>query len=206
MNFVFAIISSIVASFIFELIRSNSSWFPGPSKPVENVDPVYEHPKSQDERRAQNKAKLDAFIFNAFFYFYTFLLVYMALVMPPVFTKFFNKGVIYLNDARYIGDLLPQVEITSSYIQAPFIFLTTVIYIPLLFLVSRLSVPIAAIVDKFNPVTIHRWRAIQGLLFAFLSSLLAVLSIYIFNEITLKEAIFMFALFIISGVALASKK
>lgn len=198
-NIIFGVISGLIASFLFELLRSNSNWFPGPSQAPEYIK--LEFP---DEKRANNRAKLNLAMFNIFFYFYTFFMVYMALLMPPMFRTIFKKNTIFLSDARFIGDLLPHIEIGTSYVQGSFIFIAFLIYIPLLLIVSKLSIPIASFVDKFWTVDIYRWRLIQGLLFAFFASFLAIVSIYLFNEITFKNAFFTFLTFIFIALVFTS--
>ena len=198
-NILYGVISGLVASFLFELLRKNSNWFPGPSEA-----PEYVQPELPDEERARNRAKLSMAMFNVFFYFYTYLIVYMALLMPPIFKTVFNKNTVYLSDARFIGDFLPQIEIGSSYVQSSFILIALSIYIPLLILVSKLCLPIAVVVDRFRPVNIYRWRAIQGIIFAIFAASLAVLSIYLFNETTLKDAFFTFLAFIVVAIALGA--
>ncbi|MCF3099762.1 hypothetical protein EHZ86_21670 [Aeromonas australiensis] len=127
----------------------------------------------------------------------------MALLMPPMLKTIFNKTTIYLSDARFIGEFLPSIQIGSSYVQSTFILIALTIYIPLLFLASKVSIPIAYIVDKFKPVNIYRWRGIQGLVFAFFAACLAVLSIYIFNQTTIKDAFFTFLVFVFLSIAFA---
>lgn len=92
---------------------------------------------------------------------------------------------------------------SESTVQSSFIFIAFIIYIPLLLLVSKISVPIASIVDKFKPINIYFWRSIQGIVFTFFASCLAVLSIYIFNETTIKDALFNFLIFVVLALAVA---
>lgn len=198
-NIIYGVVSGLIASLLFELLRSNSNWFPGPSEA-----PEYVEPELPDEERARNRAKLGFALFNVFFYFYTFFIVYMALLLPPMFKTLFNKNIVYLSDARLIGHLLPNIEIGSSYVQSSFILIALVIYIPLLLIVSKVSVPIASIVDKFKPVNIYRWRRIQGLVFALFSACLAITSIYLFNEMTIKDAFFTFLAFVVLAIAFGS--
>ncbi|WP_235466623.1 hypothetical protein, partial [Aeromonas australiensis] len=70
-NIIYGVISGLIAALLFELLRSNSSWFPGPSEA-----PAYVEPELPDEERARNRAKLSLAMFNIFFYFYTFFIVY----------------------------------------------------------------------------------------------------------------------------------
>ena len=198
-NILYGVISGIIASFFFELLRAKSSWFPGPSDSPEEykID-------LPDEERAKNRAKLNMMTFNVFFYFYTFFIVYMALFIPASFKTLFNDNPVHLSDARFIGHLLPSIEIGSGMVQPAFIIATTIIYIPLLLIVSKLSVPLAKVVDKFRPVNIYRWRGIQGILFAMFSAFFAILSIYLFNETTIKNAFFTFAIFILMAIGFAA--
>lgn len=124
--------------------------------------------------------------------------------MPPMFKTIFKKNIVFLSDARFIGDLLPHIEIGTSYVQGSFVLIAFIIYIPLLLTVSKLSIPIAFIVDKFWTVDIYRWRRIQGLLFALFATCLAIISIYLFNETTLIDAFFTFIAFVVIAIAFAS--
>ena len=128
----------------------------------------------------------------------------MALIMPPMFKTLFNENIVYLSDARFIGHLLPEIEIGSSFLQASFIPIALIIFVILLLLVSKVSVPIALVVDKFKHVNIYRWRAIQGIVFAFFAACLAILSIYLFNETTLMNAFFTLVMFFVVALAFAS--
>lgn len=198
-NIIYGVVSGLIASFLFELLRKNFNWFPGPSEAPKYIQPVL-----PDDERARNRAKLNMAIFNLFFYFYTYFIVYTALLLPPMIKTVFNKNKVYLSDARFIGDFLPQLEIGSNYVQSSFILIALFIYIPLLIFVSKLSSPIAALVDKIRSVNIYRWRGIQGIVFAIFAACLAVLSIYLFNETTIKQAFFTFLSFIVVAVAFGS--
>jgi hypothetical protein len=198
-NIIYGVISGVIAAFIFEILRSRSNWFPGPSEA-----PAYVEPALRSDERARNRAKLGFAMFNVFFYFYTFFIVYMALIMPPMFKTLFNENVVYLSDARFVGHLLPEIEIGSSFLQASFIPIALIIYVILLLIVSKVSVPIALVVDKFKHINIYRWRSIQGIVFAFFSACLAILSIYLFNETTLMDAFFTFIMFFVVAMAFAS--
>ncbi|MGA6137572.1 hypothetical protein ACPER7_14880 [Acinetobacter dispersus] len=198
-NIIYGIISSLIASIIFESLRSNTNWFPGPPELTERAEQ-----KLPNDVRAKNRAKLSITFINIYFYFSTFFIVYAALLTPPMFKKLFNENVVYLSDARFIGHLLPDVVISSSYVQIYFIFIAILIYLPLLFVVIKISYPIALLIDKFKVVTIYQLRGIQGVIFTFFSACLAILSIYLFNEITFKDAFLTLAIFVVFGVGLTS--
>jgi hypothetical protein len=198
-NIIYGVISGLIAAFIFEILRSRSNWFPGPSEA-----PAYVESELPSDERARNRAKLGFAMFNVFFYFYTFFIVYMALIMPPMFKTLFNENVVLLSDARFVGHLLPEIEIGSRFLQASLIPIALIVYVVLLLVVSKVSVPIASVVDKFKHVNIYRWRAIQGIVFAFFAACLAILSIYLFNETTLIDAFFTIVMFFVVALAFAS--
>ncbi len=198
-NIVYGVISGLIAALLFELFRANSSWFPGPTEA-----PEYIEPELPNEERAKNRARLNLFVFNVVFYFYTFFIVYMALLMPPMFKNIFNKNIVYLSDVRFVGHLLPNIEIGSNYVQSSFALIALVIYVPLLLIVSKFSVPIASVVDKFWPVDIYRWRSIQGIVFVIFAACLAILSIYLFSGTTIKGAFITFLSFVFLAIAFAS--
>lgn len=196
---IYGVISSLVAAFLFEVLRSNSDWFPRPYN-----EPSYRKPDIVSDGRARNRAKLHLIVFNTFFYFYTFFVVYAALLLPPITKMAFSKNALYLTDARFIGEFLPQVQVASDYVQWTFVFIAFALYIPLLMLSHALTIPVASIIDKFKPMNLYRWRKIQTLLFLFFACCLAVFSIYIFNEITLKNACWMFGAFLLLSVGIGS--
>lgn len=194
------VISSLIASFIFEFIRSNSSWFPGPSDAPDYIEPESQHDSEEYERK-RNREKLGLTLFNLFFYFYTFFIVYIALLVPPVLTTLLGDHAIYLSDARFIGRFLPDVEVGSSYIQSAFVFIALIFYIPLLIVITAISHPVSRVVRKLKRIDLQVWRAIQSLLFLLFSSCLSILSIYVFNDITLRDAFLIF--FVVVALAVA---
>ncbi|HHG8774665.1 TPA: hypothetical protein ACPYU1_004096 [Raoultella planticola] len=183
----YGIVGSLIASFMFELLRAKSSWFPGPSESTDYKENVSDSNGAIDERQV-NRAKLHWAFFNIFFYCYTFFIVYAAIVFPPLVKSIFSGGDVYLDNARIIGEFLPSVQIGTDFVQIWSVIVTVAIYIPLLLIVSRLAVPLSHIIDKFYKVDIYRWKQIQTLLFISFSAVLAIFSIYIFNNGTLKDS------------------
>lgn len=199
----YGIISSIIAAIIIELARKNSSWIPSPSenKSLKNtLEPI-----EQNDVRSRNKEKLNRTFFNMFFYFYTFMLLYLALLMPPLLKGgLLNKGVVYLDDAKFIGTYLPHILIQSNIVQSVFIGIAIIFYLPLLLIVNKSSLYIALIVDKFKLVDFYEWRRIQTLIFMIFSSIIAILSIWLYNEMSIGKAFSSFLTFIFLGFVLAS--
>lgn len=187
LTILYGVIGSLIASFVFELLRSKSNWFPGPSESTSYKVNAFESNDTIDERRV-NRAKLHWTFFNIIFYCYTFFIVYAAIVFPPLIKSLFSGETIYLDNARIIGEFLPSVQIGTDFVQIWSVIVTVAIYIPLLLIVSRLAVPLSRVIDKFYKVDIYRWKQIQILLFISFSAVLAIFSIYIFNNGTLKDA------------------
>ena len=197
-NFLQAVLASFIAAILLELLRKKSGWFPSPSDEPIPIKPEM----SVFDQRESNRQKLNLTLFNVIFFGYTFFIIYIALLFPPMVGKFFNNSTILLSDAKYIGHFLPPVEIQSSIVQSYFIGLTFLIYIPIFLLVHILSIPISRVVNKFLPITIYRWRAIQGFLFIIFATLLAIISIHIFSDNSIKNAfyiMFFFLLFVIGA-------
>lgn len=187
LTILYGVVGSLIASFMFELLRAKSNWFPGPSESIHYKVDAFESNDTLDVRQV-NRAKLHWTFFNVFFYCYTFFIVYAAIVFPPLVKALFSGEVVYLDNARIIGEFLPSVQIGTDLVQIWSVIVTVVIYIPLLLIVNRLAVPFSRIIDKFYKVDIYRWKQIQTLLFISFSALLAIFSIYIFNDGTLKDA------------------
>ena len=140
------------------------------------------------------------------FYFYTFFVVYISLLLPLFMKSTLGNETIYLSDARFIGHFLPSTEIGKDIVQLTFVAVAFFIYVPLLFIVSQIAKPIAHVVDKFKPVNMYVWRAIQGSLFLLASALIAICNIYIFNETSFKDASIIFLVFVFFIIAIASSK
>lgn len=190
------IVCGIIAAFLFELLRSNSDWFPGP-RPLPIPLPVSS--PGPDKVRLANKQKLNLFVYNVFFYFYTLYLVYAALVLPATIRAWFSRETLLLSQARFIGEYLPSIPIESGPLQTWGIIAAIALYIPLWLLVNLLSGPIARVLDNFVEVNIYRWRAIQTIIFALLAAAVAIGSIYIFGNGTFKDAAMSFFFFMTIG-------
>jgi len=199
----YGVISSIIAAFIIELARKNSSWIPSPSENNSLKNTI--KPIEYNDVRLINKEKLNRTFFNMFFYFYTFIFLYFALLMPPLLKGgLLSKGIVYLDDARFIGVYLPHIPIQSNIVQSIFIGISIVFYLPLLLIVNKCSLYIALIVDKFKLVDFYEWRRIQTLIFMLFTSIIAILSIWLYNEMSIGKAFSSFLIFIFLGFVFAS--
>jgi len=188
---VIGIIGSLIAAIIFESIRNNSNWMPGPSSPPKPA-PI----DNEEDERALNKAKLKIAIFNGLFYFYTYFIIYISILFPPMLKAAFNKQPVFLSDAKIIGQFLPQITITTDYIQLYVVGIALVVYIPILLLVNYLSVPVSIVLKKYYKITIYMWRRIQGVFFLLAASLITIGSIWAFNDTTMNDAFFTFVGFV----------
>lgn len=188
-SLIIGIIASLIAALIFKYFENKSNYISSLySKPPLELQYTQIESKLSNDERAENRAKLKTIFLSIFFYAHTFFIIYAGLLLPVMFQIAFKKQIIYLSDARFIGQFLPSIQISSDYIQGIFIFIALIIYIPLLLLINKISIPISSILNKFILINIHIWRAIQSLLFALFSVFIAIISFYLFNEITFKDA------------------
>jgi hypothetical protein len=143
---------------------------------------------------------------NVFFYLYTFYIFYLALALPPIFKATFSGTELFLSDARYIGHPLPRIPINKEIAQIQLLVFSAILYIPTLIIVNFSARALISVVDEFWPVSLQVWRKMQGLLILLISACLAIVSIWLFYALTLKDAMLNFfgvlaigLLFILSG-------
>ena len=192
LNLILNVLSSLTASAIFEAFRNKTGWFPAPSEP-----PKWASPKSGGDTRERNREVLTWRLFNFLFYFVTFSMLYIALLFPPLLKAIFRAAPLYLNDARFIGRLLPQVAVGSGIVQFSFVLIAFTAYVPILFFIESVSPPVARLINKYTVVNAFVWRKIQLVLFLLVASAIAVLSIWLFNQITVRDSFSIFSGFVI---------
>ena len=183
-NIVLGVIGSLIASFLFELLRGNSDWFPNPSRPPVDM----QAPTPESDAREMNRRRAKMAFFNGFFFLYTFFITYQAVSLPPIVKVMLSKKELLLSDAKYIGVVLPNIAITNDIAQIGLLAVTIAVYIPLFVFITFLAQLLAPVVDKFVVINIVVWRKIQAILFVVFAALLAVLSIWLFYPLTLKDA------------------
>ncbi|HDR9499771.1 TPA: hypothetical protein QDC06_003020 [Burkholderia cepacia] len=183
-NLLLGIVGSLIAAVIFEILRANSDWFPGPAAPSRPHAPI----EDEFDERARNREKFKIFTFNVLFYFSTFYLTYAAITLPITVKAMFGKTPVLLDQARLIGEYLPPIEFTKDVVQVSLMLVALVIYFPILWIVGGLATAIYPAVDKFWRVDIYVWRRIQLFIFAVFCAALAVLTIWAFYELTLAQA------------------
>ncbi|MGY6237082.1 hypothetical protein ACW910_06065 (plasmid) [Burkholderia ambifaria] len=198
-NLLLGIIGSLIAAVIFEILRANSDWFPGPATPSRPYSPI----EDEFDERARNREKFKIFIFNVFFYFSTFYLTYAAITLPIAVKAMFAKTPVFLDQAKLIGEYLPSIEFTKDVVQASLMLVALVIYFPILWIVGGLATAIHPAVDKFWRIDIYVWRRIQLFIFSGFCAALAVLTIWAFYELTLVQAATNFLAVMALGAVLA---
>lgn len=201
-NFLIGIASSLTASWIFLNLQGRKKWVPAPPKLLEPEE-VPESPRNEDEARRRNRDKFESRTLQVVYYFHSFLMIYLAFLMPPMLKASFRNVPLYLSDARFIGNFLPTIEIGSSYLQFGFIFITFLIYVPALLFVDALTYPIARALNNYVLIDIHAWRRIQIVLFSIIALVIAVLSIWLFYNVTLIDTLQVFLFFVGITIALA---
>ena len=193
------IITSVIGGFLYDLLKSKSSWLPGLE--LKNFDSEMIHTIKNQDIRAQNRAKVNLYFFNLIFYILSFFILYLSYRIPLMFKGgFFNEKVVYLNSAKFIGSYLPSIPIGKDIFQLPFIVSVLVMYIPTLYVTNLLVRPIIKILNKFYLPTIYLLRRVQLILFTLFSLLQAGVVIYLFFDKSLKESLIL--PFVIFGIVL----
>ncbi|MEW6370120.1 MAG: hypothetical protein AB1584_04240 [Pseudomonadota bacterium] len=138
--------------------------------------------ESSNDRRAQNRDVLQGGARKLIFYFTTFAALYLSVMMPPLFKALLSKNEALLSQARFIGNFLPGIPVSKSYLQVPFFLIAASLYLPLLLLTETIASLLAPIVDSFVQVTERFWSATTMFVFLLFCVPIAGTSVFLFYE------------------------
>lgn len=188
-NLIIGIVGSLIASVIFETLRSFTGIYPEPSPP-----PLQNGPSGDDDGdpRRQNRERIKRMFSNLLFYTLTFFLIYEALSLPLFVKVFFSKETVLLSSAKIIGFMLPDVVVTSEVVQVKLLFFVVPLYTVSLLLVNLLTEFVAIFVNYIWKITPLVRQRIQLVLFVGIAASLAIVSIWLFFPVTLQDAIYNF--------------
>ncbi|EAQ63964.1 hypothetical protein MED121_04303 [Marinomonas sp. MED121] len=122
------IINGLIVAVLFEVLRNNVKFFPSLT--------VVDSPKSRPVERISRTQRNREILFNIGFYFFTYMLIYFAILLPASIKANFSDTVVFLSHAKTIGFLLPDIEVTQANIQLKLALLAIVVYIPLFFIIN----------------------------------------------------------------------
>jgi hypothetical protein len=141
-----------------------------------------------DDRRSVNRRKIQSAVFEFFFYFFSFMALYLSIAMPPLFQAMWSKQPILLSQARLIGDYLPDVVIGKSTLQLSFLLMAMVLYLPLLKLSEVILAVIRPLLDTVVEVTRRKAVAYTMFIQYVLCIPIATGSVWCFSQKTLEQS------------------
>ena len=154
------------------------------------------------DNRRRNRERIMTF----FRFVFTFYALYAAVHMPIMLKTSHPGGVVFLDQARFIGGYLPHWGVTSDFIQAPSAAIAGLLYFPLLYIGLAASIPVTGIIDKFTEVTRGTAIAVTIIIFALLCIMVATAVVYLFYDVTPQEALISIGavLFLTAGLSSSS--
>lgn len=200
---------SLVASFIYAGLvwlwkQRTSSPAPTPRTPC----PAPSWVNSSSDHRRQNREALEGGARKFIFYCTTFVVLYLSIMMPPLFKALFTDNELLLSQARFIGDSLPNTPVSKSYLQASFFLFAAALYLPLLLLAETITSLLAPIADSFIPVTERIWSAMTMLVFLLSCVPIAGTSVFLFYEKSFADSLItvLFVLFLAFALSQAQER
>ena len=128
-----AIINGLIVAIIFEILRNNIRIFPALTKITHN-------PRKEEIREISRTERNREILSNIIFYFFTYMMVYFAILLPAATKAHFVDYTVLLSHARTIGDYLPNIAITKDHFQWEVMVLSTGIYLFLFFIVNLITI------------------------------------------------------------------
>lgn len=198
-NIVLNIVLNIVASFLYAALvwlwkQRSSRPAPIPCPPT----PAPAREQSSNDHRARNRDALEGGARKFIFYCTTFSALYLSVMMPPLFKTLFTNNELLLSQARFIGDSLPEIPVSKSYLQASFFVVAATLYLPLLLLAETITSLLAPIADFVVQVTERIWSAITMFVFLLFCVPIAGTSVFLFYEKSFADSLItvLFVLFL----------
>ncbi len=203
-NDIWSIVLNLVAAFIYSVLVW--LWKNRGQKPqdIPQHKPVTV-PRSDSavaDRRTQNIQVLETAAHRFLFYLLTFGALYLSITMPPLFKASFSKDPLFLNQARLLGEYLPAIPISKSYLQITFFLAAATIYWPLLLFSEFITSLAYPIVDAIIAVNQRIWTATTMLASLILCIPIAATSVWLFYEKTYKDSLLTVLFFLLIVFAL----
>jgi hypothetical protein len=191
-NSLLNIAQGVISNFIFAGIiwlLGNRERKPLPVNPLPEIERQLDiKPLNQ---RNHNRAIAEAATHHFLFYLLTFGVLYLSIIISPLFKALFSNVPLLLNHTKFIGEYLPAIPISSSYFQASFFIVAAIIYIPLLVISKIFTSIITPFIDAFTIVTNQIWSTITILTFFILCVPIAATSIWLFYSKSFSSALSM---------------
>ena len=181
------IIATIICGLAVWLWRKGKRDFP-PQNPPQQQPNLSQGSGDAQFIRAQNRARLADTMNGLIFYVLTFWSLYWSIVSPAIFKGIGSKTPLLLSQARFVGELLPDMPIDGSVFQGAFLIAAMILYFPVLWIAQWLANGPIAILGHY--IEMNRWNRMRVTLFFFMLLCLpiAATSIFLFYEITYQDA------------------
>jgi hypothetical protein len=125
---------------------------------------------------------------RAFFYGLNFFVLYMAISAPPAIRSVWGKTV-YLDDARFLGPLLPHIQVTNAQFQFAFVPIALILYYPILYVSRFVAHTLALIGSQLGHITQNALASMHFFTFISMSVLVAAASEYAYSNRSLRESL-----------------
>ena len=176
-----AVAESLVAAFIYDAYKA------GRSKNMviaHSAAKEYTASSTDDDYRKKNRDLLISF----FRFVFTFYAIYAAIHLPLMIKSWQVGGELFLDQARFLGGMLPHWSVDAEILQLPSAVLAALVYFPVLYLSVIVALPIVGLIDQFTPTTSATLIAVRIIIFGLLSLLVSIGVVYLYFDVTPQEA------------------
>ena len=182
------IIATIICGLAVWLWRKGKRDFPPQNPPQQPPSNLSQGSSDAQFIRAQNRARLAETMKGLIFYVLTFWLLYWSIVSPAIFKGIGSKTPLLLSQARFVGELLPDMPIDGSVFQGAFLIAAMILYLPVLWIAQWLASGPIAILRHYIEMNRGNRMRVTLLFFMLLCLPIAAASIFLFYEITYQDA------------------
>lgn len=184
-EFVLGLIGNIVASYIYDTLRIQSSQSPPLVLIVQSEVFLSEQQEiiTTIDQRDLNRELAKRIIKLIFFFSVTLLLLTIAIYFP-ILTVNLSNDELNLGQVKIVG-WFTDAFLSLSSLGRWAIIIAAFLYLPLLLLGDRLLVTVMHWYDKFWPVTFNAWMALRFVTFLFLILLVSGIVLYLVTDLSI---------------------
>lgn len=213
LDFILAILASIMAAYLYDLLKGQNSEAPPIVMIIEQRFPLEMQTNqiANIDDRAINRQRAGRIIALLFYFLITYFALRGLLQLSVSFfgQKIFESGTTFLdlNSVKGLSrftDARVQISSVNSFIT----IFSVIIYVPIVILGDKLLRVLRVFYDRFWPVTFEVWIMMRGIIFLFLSFVLSSFAVYLVSDYSLLQSMWMLFLLItfIAAFAFSNQK